>query len=149
MTIQKIKSGNAYKNTTSVVSANTCGVFSSLPSSDTGIQVPYVYAGPDNPVTWTAVNTLTNNTPATLKVAGGYGVRQHIQTIEVSNAGVAVDLIILDNVTEIWRVTLPATSVSSFTISGGLKSSPNTALNVNLSGSVTVRVNTQGYTQSS
>lgn len=58
-----------------------------------------------------------------------------------------VDLIVLDNTTERWRMTLPPNVPVAFDFDAThLITTVNAALNANLSAAGTVRVCAQGYT---
>lgn len=96
---------------------------------------------------WNSSLALTTTTAAAIQTAGGAGLRRHITNVQAINTGAsAVDLIILDGVTERWRLTLPVNVPVDFNFDMGLLVTVNTALNANLSAAGTVRANFQGYT---
>lgn len=97
---------------------------------------------------WNASVALTTTTAVALAAAGGASLKRHMTGLQAINTGAAaVDLIILDNATERWRMTLPPNVPVSFGFAEShLIVTANTALNVNLSAAGTVRVCAQGYT---
>jgi hypothetical protein len=95
---------------------------------------------------WNANLSLTTTTAQAAAAAAGAGLKRHITALQVTNTGTANDLIILDGVTERWRMVLPQNIPVSFAFPSGLLTTANTALNFNLSVAGTVRVTAQGYT---
>lgn len=90
---------------------------------------------------------LTLTTDVALFVAQGVGLRSHLTDLQISNTGAAVDLIIKDGTTEIWRLPLQPNSTIVFPgCRSPLMSTANTAMNITLSVAGTVRINAQGYT---
>ena len=103
------------------------------------------YAIPEQ--TWNSNVSLTTTTAAALAVAPGAGLKRHITGLQAINTGAsAVDLILLDGVTERWRLPLPVNVPVSVVFNTELLTTANVALNANLSATGTVRVNAQGYT---
>lgn len=97
---------------------------------------------------WNASLALTTATAQALAAAAGAGLKRHITGVQVINTGAAVvELIILDGVTERFRLPLPINVPVQLDFTAThLIATANTALNVNLSATGTVRVNAQGYT---
>lgn len=97
---------------------------------------------------WNASLALTNTTAQALAAAAGAGLKRHITGVQAINTGAAVvELIILDGVTERFRLPLPVNVPVQLDFTAThLLATANTALNVNLSAAGTVRVNAQGYT---
>ena len=111
-----------------------------------GAKITKPYAVPE--AAWNASLALTTTTPAAIQLAAGAGLKRHITALQAINTGTAVDLIILDGVTERWRLTLPQNVPVSIEFPTELVTTVNTALNANLSAAGTVRMNAQGYTSS-
>ena len=89
---------------------------------------------------------LTTTSDVVLFAAQASGLRSHLTDIQVVNTGTAVELIIKDGTTEIWRLPLPQNvPVALNGIRSALMSTAATALNATLSAAGTVRVNAQGY----
>ncbi len=110
-----------------------------------GVQVVKPFAVPE--AEWSASLALTTTTAAALQTAGGAGLKRHITALQAVNTGAAViDLILLDGVTERWRLPLPVNAPVSFSFPSSLTLTAATALNANLSAAGTVRLNVQGYT---
>jgi len=107
--------------------------------------VVYNYAVPE--VQATANLSLSTTTEQTIRAAGAAGVRNYLVGLQVYNsAATAVDVIILDGATEIWRQTVNATSGREFNFALPLRGTAATALNVNLSAAASsVRVNAQTF----
>ena len=73
-------------------------------------------------------------------------LRNHVTDLQVSNIGVANDLIIKDGGGEIWRLRIPAGGVFSCSFEMPLRNaSTNTGINVALSIAGDMRVNAQGH----
>jgi hypothetical protein len=90
---------------------------------------------------------LTTTTAAAIAAAAGAGIKRHLVAVQAINTGAAaVDLIILDGVTERWRLPLPVNVPVDVEFPTHLAVTANTALNANLSAAGTVRANFQGYT---
>lgn len=95
---------------------------------------------------WTNTQALTTATASLAKAAAGAGIRNYVTACQFSNSGgAAVDVIILDGVTEIWRATVAPNGFVDAVFQTPLRSAANAAINVNLSAVGTVRANTQGY----
>ena len=96
---------------------------------------------------WSANVALTTTT-ATALVAALASQKRHLTGLQAINTGAAtVDLILLDGLTERWRMPLPPNVPVNFTFeSTHLPVTVNTAFNANLSAASTVRVCAQGYT---
>jgi hypothetical protein len=89
---------------------------------------------------------LTLTSDVALFVAQGAGIRSHLSDMQIINTGTAVDLIIKDGTTEIWRLPLPQNiPVMLAGLRAPLQSTANTAMNVALSAAGTVRLNAQGF----
>lgn len=96
---------------------------------------------------WNASLSLSSTTAAPIQAAAGAGLKRHITAVQAINTGAAVaDLIILDGVTERWRITLPINNPVVIEFPTELVTTANAALNANLSVAGTVRANFQGYT---
>lgn len=96
---------------------------------------------------WNGSAALTTTTAAALIAAPGAGLKRHLTAIQAINTGAStVDLIILDGVTERWRLPLPINVPVSIAFPTELVMTAAAALNVNLGAAGTVRVNGQGYT---
>ncbi len=115
-----------------------------LLSTMIGAQIQKPYAIPE--ATWNANLSLTTTTAQALAGAAGAGIKRYITALQAINTGTALDLILLDGVTERWRLTLPQNVPVSIQFPTELLTTANTALNANLSAAGTVRVNAQGYT---
>lgn len=90
--------------------------------------------------------SLTTTSDTAIFAAQGTGLRSVLTDAQIINTGTAVDLIIKDGTTEIWRLTLPQNvPVMLAGLRTGIQSTANTALNAALSAAGTVRVNFQGY----
>ena len=90
---------------------------------------------------------LTTATAAPIQAAAGAGIKRHLTALQAINTGAAaVDLILLDGVTERWRLTLPINVPVSIAFPTEIATTANAALNANLSAAGTVRANFQGYT---
>lgn len=106
-----------------------------------------VKAHAPNGAVWNASVALTTTTPAVVQGAAGAGLHRRITALQAINTGAAVvDLILLDGVTERWRLPLPINVPVSVPMELPLITTANTALNANLSAAGTVRLNAQGYT---
>lgn len=97
---------------------------------------------------WNASAALTTTTPVALAAAAGAGLKRHITGAQVINTGAAtVELILLDGVTERFRLPLPINVPVMLDFAAThLLVAANAALNANLSATGTVRINAQGYT---
>lgn len=96
---------------------------------------------------WNASLALTTATATAIQSAAGASLKRNITALQAINTGAsAVDLIILDGVTERWRMSLPINTPVSIQFPTELIATANTALNANLSAVGTVRANFQGYT---
>lgn len=96
---------------------------------------------------WNYTGQLTTTTAVAAAAAAGASLRRYITGLQAINTGAsAVDLIVLDGATERWRMTLPPNVPVDFSFVNALTVTANTALNLNLSATGTVRVNAQGYT---
>lgn len=110
-----------------------------------GVPITKPYAIPE--AGWNASLALTTTTAAAIQAAAGAGLKRHITALQAINTGAAVtELIILDGVTERWRLTLPINVPVAFEFPTEIVTTANTALNANLSVAGTVRANFQGYT---
>jgi hypothetical protein len=110
-----------------------------------GVPITKPYAIPE--AGWNASLALTTTTAAAIQAAAGAGLKRHCTAVQAINTGAAaVDLIILDGVTERWRITLPINVPIAFALPTEITTTANTALNANLSAAGTVRANFQGYT---
>lgn len=110
-----------------------------------GVPITKPYAIPE--AGWNASLALTTTTAAAIQAAAGAGLKRHITALQAINTGVAaVELILLDGVTERWRLTLPINVPVAFEFPTEITTTANTALNANLSAAGTVRANFQGYT---
>ena len=90
---------------------------------------------------------LSTTTAQPIATAAAAGLKRHLVSGQVINTGVtAVDLIILDGVTERWRLTLPVNVPVPLDFPVHINVTAATALNANLSAAGTVRANFQGYT---
>jgi hypothetical protein len=90
---------------------------------------------------------LTSTTAQPIATAAAAGLKRHLVSGQVINTGgAAVDLIILDGVTERWRLTLPVNVPVPLDFPVHINVTAATALNANLSAAGTVRANFQGYT---
>jgi len=116
-----------------------------LTIAGTGAAVTKPYAVPE--AGWNANLALTTTTAAVAAAAAGASLKRHITALQAINTGAsAVDLIILDGVTERWRLTLPVNIPVDFQFPTELLTTANAALNFNLSATGTVRACAQGYT---
>ncbi len=96
---------------------------------------------------WNYSGSLTTTTAVAAAAAAGANLRRYPTAMQAINTGAsAVDLIVLDGVTERWRLPLPVNVPVDINFPTELTVTANTALNVNLSAAGTVRVNMQGYT---
>lgn len=110
-----------------------------------GVPITKPYAIPE--AGWNASLALTTTTATAIQAAAGAGLKRHCTAVQAINTGAAaVDLIILDGVTERWRITLPINVPIAFELPTEITTTANTALNANLSAAGTVRANFQGYT---
>lgn len=110
-----------------------------------GVPITKPYAIPE--AGWNASLALTTTTAAAIQAAAGAGLKRHITALQAINTGAAaVELILLDGVTERWRLTLPINVPVAFEFPTEITTTANTALNANLSAAGTVRANFQGYT---
>jgi hypothetical protein len=110
-----------------------------------GVPITKPYAIPE--AGWNSSLSLTTTTAAAIQGAAGAGLKRHCTAVQAINTGAAaVDLIILDGVTERWRITLPINIPIAFELPTEITTTANTALNANLSAAGTVRANFQGYT---
>jgi hypothetical protein len=131
----------ASANYTAVASGDVADLITTLAGSL--IQKPY--AIPEQG--WSASLALTTATAVPIQISAGPGLKRHITAGQVINTGAStVDLIILDNVTERWRLPLPPNVPVPIVFPTELPVSTNIALNANLSAVGTVRFNAQGYT---
>lgn len=95
---------------------------------------------------WQDARALTTTTAATARAAQAAGIRNYVTGAQFSNSGAsAIDVIILDGVTEIWRATVAPNGFVNATFQTPLRGTAATALNVNLSAAGTVRSNVQGF----
>lgn len=89
---------------------------------------------------------LTLTSDVSLFPAQGANIRSHLCDMQIINTGTAVDLIIKDGTTEIWRLPLPQNiPVMIAGLRAPLQSTANTTMNVALSAAGTVRLNAQGF----
>lgn len=96
---------------------------------------------------WNTSLSLTTSTAVAIQLAGGAGIKRYLCAMQAVNTGAsAVDLIILDGVTERWRMTLQPNVPYNCEFPVEIVPTANTALNANLSAAGTVRANFQGYT---
>jgi hypothetical protein len=96
---------------------------------------------------WNASLALTTATATAIQTAAGAGLKRHATALQAINTGAStVDLIILDGVTERWRLPLPVNVPVSIALPTEIVTTANAALNANLSAVGTVRANFQGYT---
>jgi len=110
-----------------------------------GVPITKPYAIPE--AGWNASLSLSTTTAAAIQAAAGAGLKRHCTALQAINTGAAaVELIILDGVTERWRLTLPINVPVAFQFPTEITTTANTALNANLSAAGTVRANFQGYT---
>lgn len=110
-----------------------------------GAKVIRPYAVPET--TFNASLALTAATAVAIQAAAGTGLKRFLTALQAINTGAAVvDLIILDGVTERWRLPLPINVPVIIEFPVELLVTANTALNANLSAVGTVRANFQGYT---
>lgn len=110
-----------------------------------GVQVTKPYGLPE--AGFNANPLLTTTTPVVIQAAAGAGIKRHLTAIQAMNTGAAVvDLIILDGVTERWRLPLPVNVPVVVQLPTEIVTTANAALNANLSAAGTVRANFQGYT---
>lgn len=130
------------------VSANPTAVATGQTADDiatlVGAGIVKPYAIPE--AAWNGSLSLTTATAVAMAAAAGAGLKRHITALQAINTGTAVDLIILDGVTERWRITLPQNVPVALQFPTELLTTANAALNFNLSAVGTVRVNAQGYT---
>ena len=97
-------------------------------------------------VDWQNTQALTTTTAAAARTAGAAGIRNYVTGAQFSNSGAsALDVIILDGATEIWRSTVAPNGYVDAVFQTPLRGTAATALNVNLSAAGTVRANTQGF----
>lgn len=116
-----------------------------LIATTVGAQITKPYAIPE--AGFNASLALTTTTAVAIAAAAGAGIKRHLTACQAINTGAAaVDLIILDGVTERWRLTLPINVPVFFAFPTEVTTTANTALNANLSAAGTVRANFQGYT---
>lgn len=96
---------------------------------------------------WQNAQSLTTTTAQVARAAGAAGIRNYVTGAQFSNSGAsAVDVIILDGATEIWRATVAPNGFVNAVFQTPLRGTAATALNVNLSAAAgTVRANVQGY----
>ena len=110
-----------------------------------GVQVTKPYGLPE--AGFNANPLLTTTTPVVIQTAAGAGIKRHLTALQATNTGAAVvDLIILDGVTERWRLPLPVNVPVLIQFPTEIVTTANSALNANLSAAGTVRANFQGYT---
>lgn len=110
-----------------------------------GAQVTKPYALPE--AGFNASLALTTTTAAVIQAAAGAGIKRHLTAIQAFNSGAAVvDLIVLDGVTERWRLPLPVGVPVLVNLPTEIVTTANAAINANLSAAGTVRANFQGYT---
>jgi len=103
------------------------------------------YALPE--ATFHANLALTGAAPQPIAAAAPAGQKRHLVAVQAINTGAsAVDLIILDNTTEKWRLPLPPNFPVTVEFPIHLSVTAATALNASLSAAGTVRANFQGYT---
>lgn len=107
--------------------------------------VVFPYSVPD--VTAPANLSLNSTTAVAIRAAGAAGVRNYLGALQVYNSSAtAVDVIVLDGATELWRQTVNATSGREFQFPIPLRGTAATALNINLSAAVTaVRATAQTF----
>lgn len=116
-----------------------------LLASMIGALISKPYALPE--AEWNASLSLTTATAVAVQAAAGAGLRRHVTSCWAINTGAAaVDLILLDGVTERTRYTLPINVPVPIDFPTGLVVTANTTLNVNLSAAGTVRFVATGYT---
>lgn len=128
-------------NYTAVATGDTADLI----TTTVGATIVKPYAIPE--ASWNASLALTTTTAAAIQTAAGAGLKRHVTALQAINTGAsAVDLIILDGVTERWRLPLPVNVPVSIPFPTEIVNTANTALNANLSAAGTVRANFQGYT---
>jgi hypothetical protein len=95
---------------------------------------------------WQFAQQLTTSTPVSARAAQASGIRNYVTGAQFSNSGgSAIDVIVLDGVTGVWRATVPASGYVDAVFQSPLRTTAATALNVNLSGVGTVNANLQGF----
>lgn len=94
-----------------------------------------------------ATGGVTVNTSQTLKVAAGAGLRNYLTNLQITNASttVSTEVVILDNVTVIWRDYLAAGSSRTVSFDSPLKSTANTALNFQALTASQIYLSGQGF----
>lgn len=88
---------------------------------------------------------LTTTGDVAVLAAAGTGLRHNVSDIVAINTGTAVDLILKDGTTEIFRLTLPQNVPVCISLNSPLMGTANTAVNCALSAAGTVRVNLMGF----
>lgn len=127
-------------NYTAVATGDAADLISTL----VGVQIIRPFSIPE--LDWQSTQALTTTTAAPARAAGAAGIRNYVTGAQFSNSGAsAIDVIILDGATEIWRATVAANGYVSAAFQSPLRGTAATALNVNLSAVGTVRANVQGY----
>lgn len=92
-------------------------------------------------------SALTTTSDVAVIAAPGSGLVTCITSIQAINTGAsAVDLILKDNTTEFWRMTLPQNVPFDCEFPCPIQLAVNVVLNAALSAAGTVRLNVQGYT---
>lgn len=108
-----------------------------------GAQVVSPFATPDSRVRGSAALTLTSD--VAVIASAGASLRNNVSDIVAINTGTAVDLILKDGSTEIFRITLPQNVPVSISLNSPLRGTAATAVNCALSAAGTVRVNLMGF----
>lgn len=108
-----------------------------------GAQVVSPFSTPDSRIRGSAALTLTSD--VAVIASAGAGLRNNISDIVAINTGTAVDLIVKDGSTEIFRITLPQNVPVSISLNSPLRGTAATAVNCALSAAGTVRVNLMGF----
>lgn len=127
-------------NYTAVASGDVADIVTTL----VGAQVIKPFSIPESD--WQSAQALTTTSAAAARTAGAAGIRNYVTGAQFSNSGAsALDVIILDGATEIWRATVAPNGYVSAVFQTPLRGTAATALNVNLSAAGTVRANVQGF----
>lgn len=108
-----------------------------------GALVVAPYSTPDSRRRGSAA--LSTTADVAVIAAAGTGLRNNVSDIVAINTGTAVDLIIKDGATEIFRLPLPQNVPVAVSLNSPLLGTANTAVNCALSAAGTVRVNLMGF----
>lgn len=110
-----------------------------------GALVTKPYATPEQE--WSFTGALTAITDVAAQTAAGAGLKRYPTFIQATNPGAsAVDLLVRDGTTTRLQITLPAGQSVPLELPTSIPLTANTALNLALSATGTVRVNVLGYT---